>query len=598
MKFIKTLISKYFSHFTYFYRYLGYRIFVALLLSLLVGVLDGFGLAMFLPLLQLVSGDSTADGESMGGLAFLVDGFKSLGIPLELSSVLIIIVVFFTLKGIGQFTRMYYNLIVRLFFVKTLRYRNVEYLSNYSYKNFVNSDAGRIQNTMSGEVGKVSQGYVAYFNTIQAWVMVLVYIVLAFITNPQFALLVAIGGVLSNLVYRVIYRKTKQVSINITKGGHIFQGLLLQMVGFFKYLKATGYMKPYGKRLRSAIDYIENANRKIGFYNALLYSTREPLIILVVVIVILIQVKFLAASLGGIILSLMFFYRSLTYVLTLQTNWNNFLNVSGSLKNMTEFMEELKEGKEKFGKEKFTEFNTEIKLKNVSMDYGLVRVIDHISLQIPKNTTLALVGESGSGKTTVVNLLTGLIPPSDGDLYLDSKNYQNIDIRSFQQKIGYITQDPVIFSDSVFNNVTRWAEKNPQNIDKFWKALEKAAVADFVRQLPDQEESDLGNNGIQMSGGQKQRMSIARELYKDAEILVMDEATSALDSETERIIQENIDSLHGELTIIIVAHRLSTIRNVDKIVLLNQGKMVATGTFEELIKKSPEFKRMTELQEF
>ena len=596
MELLKSLIKKYLSHFSYFYQYLRYRIFIALILSLIVGLLDGFGLAMFLPLLKMVSGEAEPSGEELGGLSFLIDAYDKIGVPLNLSSVLITIVLFFSLKGIGQFARMYYNILVRLYFIKKIRYLNVNNLASYKYKHFVKSDAGMIQNTMTGEVGRVSQAYVAYFNTIQAWVMVLVYVSLAFVTNPQFALLVAVGGGLSNLVYRQIYKRTKQTSLKITKGGHIFQGLLIQMVGFFKYLKATGLMKRYGKKLKDAVDYIERANRKIGFYNSLLYASREPLIIIVVAVVILVQVNLLSANLSGVILSLLFFYRSLTYVLSLQTYWNNFLNVSGSLINMNEFIAEFGKGRESFGATKFKGFGESIDLEGVDMSYDKQKVLQDISLRIQKNQTVAFVGESGSGKTTLVNIISGLLPVDDGKISIDGLDYSELDIRSFQSKIGYITQDPVIFSDSVFNNVTLWADKTEENVSRFWKVLEQAAVKEFVEELELAEDSQLGNNGIQMSGGQKQRVSIARELYKQTEILVMDEATSALDTETEKVIQENIEALHGNNTILIVAHRLSTIKNADVVVLLSKGKILDFGTYNELLQKSDVFRRMAELQ--
>src|SRR5690606_36896736 len=194
-----------------------------------------------------------------------------------------------------------------------------------------------------------------------------------------------------------------------------------------------------------------------------------------------------------------------------------------------------------------------------------------VSLNIEKNQTVAFVGESGSGKTTLVNLLAGLMHPDSGSVIVDGKNLSEIDVRSYQKHLGYITQEPVIFSDTIFNNVTFWADRNPETEKQYWAALEKASIGDFVRDLPLAEESPVGSNGILVSGGQKQRLSIARELYKEVDILIMDEATSALDSETEKTIQENIDLLKGSYTFLIVAHRLSTVKSADKIVLMRNG---------------------------
>ena len=132
---------------------------------------------------------------------------------------------------------------------------------------------------------------------------------------------------------------------------------------------------------------------------------------------------------------------------------------------------------------------------------------------------------------------------------------------------------------------------------RFWRTLEQASICDFVKRLPQREDSELGNNGIQLSGGQRQRLSIARELYEPKDILIMDEATSALDSETEKLIQENINSLKGEYTILIVAHRLSTIRDVDNIVFIDKGSIIDQGSYDYLMEHLPQFRKMVKLQE-
>ncbi len=597
MNLLKEFVKKYFKHFAYFYRYLRYRVFINMLLSIGVGVLDGFGLAMFIPLLQMVDGQSEAGAEGMGGFSFLITIFQQFGIPLTLVSVLMIIAVFFLLKGVVSFVSAYYKAYVLQFFIRKLRYQNIDALSSYAYKHFVNADSGRIQNTLSGEVGRVTTAYNTYFATLQSGVMVTVYLTFAMISNLQFAILVAIGGFLTNLLYRQIYNRTKKQSLKVTHEGHIFQGQLIQKVAFFKYLKATGFMSQFDRMIKRTIDNLVKANLKIGFYNSLLAASREPLVILVVVIVILVQVKFLGGSLSGILLSLLFFYRSLTYLVGLQNSWNGFLNVSGSLSNMQTFMEELKKGKEEQGAETFNKFTKEIVLHDVGFYYGSDPILSDINLTIDRNKTVAFVGESGSGKTTLVNLIAGLMPVDTGTISIDGIPYSRLNRESLQKRIGYITQDPVIFSDTVYNNVTLWAPKTPENVQRFWGALEKSALADFIRNQRKKEDTPLGNNGIQVSGGQKQRISIARELFKDIDILIMDEATSALDSETEKAIQENIDALKGQYTILIVAHRLSTIKNADLIVFMMGGKIHSKGKYEDLREKSGYFRKMTELQE-
>jgi ABC-type multidrug transport system fused ATPase/permease subunit len=168
---------------------------------------------------------------------------------------------------------------------------------------------------------------------------------------------------------------------------------------------------------------------------------------------------------------------------------------------------------------------------------------------------------------------------------------------SFRAKIGYISQEAVIFNDTVFNNITFWDEPTEENVKRFWEVIKLASLNGFISNQPEAEFAVLGDNGIMVSGGQKQRISIARELYKKVDILILDEATSALDSETELVIQENIENLHGTYTMIIIAHRLSTIRNADVIYLLEKGVVSASGNFGQMLESSERFKRMVSLQE-
>lgn len=276
--------------------------------------------------------------------------------------------------------------------------------------------------------------------------------------------------------------------------------------------------------------------------------------------------------------------------------------MSGSIVKFKEFIQHLKKHREKTGIQELLRFENRIEV--IDLDYSVrtednnqLQILRNINLKISKNEIVAVVGESGSGKTTLVNLLAGLLIPSKGSVLIDGKDSLKINIMSYQNRIGYITQEPVIFDDTVYNNVTNWSEYNEVNIARFWEALTKAQIDSFVKELPLALNSRLGNNGINLSGGQRQRISIARELFKDIDILFMDEATSALDSETERVIQKSIDSLKGKYTIVMIAHRLSTIKNADTVIVMDKGEIESKGTYEDLLNTSVSFSKMVELQE-
>ncbi|APU66820.1 ABC transporter ATP-binding protein [Christiangramia flava] len=594
---IKEILKNTFDSFFYFFGYLRYRMLIVFFLSLSVGVLDGFGLAMFIPLLQMFGESGEADGD-LGKLQFLPDLLTSCGIPFNVITVLMLILIFFAFKGLAKFLQTYVNVIYMQLFMRIVRVRNIHLMNTFSFSHFVTSDSGRIQNTFSGEVEKLNIAFSSYMKSFQQAILVLVYLVLALGSNFSFALMVGIGGAGTNILFKFLYKKSKSLSREITNENHTFQGLLIQHVAFFKYLKSSGLNIKFSEKLIRSIIRIEGIQRRIGFISSIMLGVREPLTIFVVVIAMILQIKFFGTNIGTVILSLLLLYRALTFLMAMQADWNRFLAVSGSLENMNNFVTELNKGKESNGLKLVEGLKTKISLKNVSFSYGDKQILNSINIDLNKNETIALVGQSGSGKTTLMNILTGLIIPEKGKLQIDGIDYKDLDLYSLRNNIGFISQESPTFSDTIFNNITFWDEPSELNKKRFLFAIKKASIFDYIMQLPDRENTFIGNNGINLSGGQKQRIAIARELYKKVDLLFMDEATSALDGETEASIQKNIEELHGEYTIVMIAHRLSTIKNADRIILLKNGQISASGSFNELMQSSPEFQNMINLQEF
>lgn len=598
MTHLKTLVKKYFSSFAYFYGYLRYRIFVVIALSIFIGLLDGLGLAMFLPLLQLADGTTEATGEGLGDLKFIVDWINASGIQLTLKVALLIMFFFFVLKAIVVYISSILKVVINRYFVSTLRIKLTNLFTRYSFKRFVTADVGRIQNNLTGEIGRVVSAYKYYSEGIQTMIMVIVYTFFVLMVDWKFTILVVLGGLLTNSFYSRIYKKTKEESKQLSRKNSVYQGLMIQYIANFKYLKATGALRMYAEKLKVAIKDVEETSKRIGILGARVSAIREPMLIGVVCIVIMIHVFVFQGSLMSVMVSLLFFYRALAQLMTFQSKYNSFLSASGALENITNFEHELKQHAEKEGTKKIKKFDDSIQLVNVDFGYDKPDgILKGINLEVHKNRSIAFVGESGSGKTTLVNLISGLLKPEGGTIVVDGIDQRELNLQSFQSRIGYIAQEAVVFNDTIFNNVTFWAKPTPENQNRFREAVRKASLDDFINELPKQENTRLGNNGINLSGGQKQRISIARELYKDIDILILDEATSALDSETEKEIQMNIDALKGSYTILIIAHRLSTIKNADEVYLMDRGEIIAHGSFEELTHRSERFKRMVELQE-
>ena len=348
--------------------------------------------------------------------------------------------------------------------------------------------------------------------------------------------------------------------------------------------------------MKAVITETEALSRKILNMNAITTSVKEPMIIIIVTIVIFVQIRFMGANLSSIILSLLLFYRSLSYLVMVQNHWQGYIENIGGMYAVSNLLDEMSEMKEQSGEVAFSSLKSGIEFKNMSFSYGDRMVLNNINISIPHKKTVAFVGESGSGKTTLANMVVGLIVPDNGALLIDGRDIRDYDLNSYRQKIGYISQESVIFSDTVYNNITFWAEKTPENIERFHAVIKSALLSEFVDSLSEKEDTKLGDNGILISGGQRQRISIARELFKENEILVFDEATSALDSETEKSIQENIEKLYGNFTLLIIAHRLSTIKQADRIFLLENGRIISSGDFDEMVEKSERFKKMVSLQ--
>jgi ATP-binding cassette subfamily B protein len=225
-----------------------------------------------------------------------------------------------------------------------------------------------------------------------------------------------------------------------------------------------------------------------------------------------------------------------------------------------------------------------ITLRGVGFRYGgpdSAPVLEDINLDIPAGKTVALVGRSGSGKTTLVKLMAGLIEPTAGSLQIDGVELRTVNYRELRRHFGFVLQENYLFDDTILGNIT-FGDPQP-DLERAVQAAQLAAVHDFISRLPLGYETRVGESGMGVSGGQRQRLVIARALYNDPPVLIFDEATSALDSESERAIQENLARVMQGRTSIVIAHRLSTIREADLIVVLESGRVAETGRHDELM---------------
>jgi len=241
-------------------------------------------------------------------------------------------------------------------------------------------------------------------------------------------------------------------------------------------------------------------------------------------------------------------------------------------------------------------FERELKFENLSFAYEEKAVLTNINLSIPKGKTIALVGPSGGGKSTMADLLPRFYDAKTGVITIDGEDIRNVRIKDLRALMGIVSQQSILFNDSVFNNIALGVE-NP-TMEKVVEAAKIANAHEFIEKLPEGYQTNIGDGGGKLSGGQKQRLSIARAVLKNPPIMILDEATSALDTESEKLVQDALFKLMQNRTSIVIAHRLSTIQSADEIVVIENGQIVERGNHANLIQQNGIYKKLTDLQAF
>tara|TARA_B100000674_G_C37900850_1_gene943669 strand:- start:823 stop:1734 length:912 start_codon:yes stop_codon:yes gene_type:complete len=245
---------------------------------------------------------------------------------------------------------------------------------------------------------------------------------------------------------------------------------------------------------------------------------------------------------------------------------------------------------------KIDSFKKSINFKNVNFKYenNNNTILEDINFEIIKGQTIAIVGKSGAGKTTLTDLLPRFYDPTDGDIFVDSLNLKDLALKDLRNLFGIVTQNVILFNDTIRNNIIQGNE-NATDAD-IEKAIKSSNLEDLIDKLDHGLDTYIGENGVKLSGGEKQRLSIARALIKNPDILILDEATASLDSESEKKVHAAIDNLIIDRTVIIIAHRLSTIVNANKILVMDNGKIINVGSHEELLISSEIYKKLYSLQ--
>lgn len=344
-------------------------------------------------------------------------------------------------------------------------------------------------------------------------------------------------------------------------------------------------------------------NYREGFtsliYNRIFISWfDEPLIFLLIVLCLFVATVLLGFSFTKITVFLAIFLQVLPKLKILNTHLVTINEYLPHLSNVLEYTKNQRQ-EDAYPPEDSASINIlkwGVRFENVSFAYSgsTFNALNEISASIEKGGTTALVGASGGGKTTFVDLFLRLHEPTRGVIYVDGVDLRDVSAHEWRSRIGVVEQDPYLFNDTVLSNIRYGNQEADER--EVRSAAETAYAHDFIKELPEGYQTIIGNRGFKLSGGQKQRLALARALVRSPEILVLDEATSALDSEFERLIQIAVQRLSGRVTILAVAHRLSTIKNADKILVLENGRIIQEGSHDSLMRKEGQYRKLVELQ--
>lgn len=339
----------------------------------------------------------------------------------------------------------------------------------------------------------------------------------------------------------------------------------------------------------------DNLSIDKDLYDSRTYRLKNMILFIVSILALMVGVHLTGPHLNATNLIACFIYS--TRILSLM---ENFSSLRSSLKEYELAVERIIEfenddiyPKDVFGKKHLSHIKGNINFDNITFSYDdsdKNKVLNRFNLNIKPKTTVALVGPSGSGKSTILNLITKSYLPENGIITIDDVDIRDLDEATFKDAISIVSQSPYIFNMSIKDNLLL---VNPDaNSDEIDRVCKQACLYDYINSLPDKYDTVIGEGGVNLSGGQKQRLAIARALLKDSPILLLDEATSALDNQTQSEIKATLDNLKNEYTIIIVAHRLSTIQNCDEIHLIEDGKVISSGKHKELLKSSETYRNL------
>lgn len=533
----------------------------------LLGIIEGVGLGLLLPLLSLIG---VGTPPNSGSPAYTIErAMRAIGIPIALIPVL---GVFFAV-GLLQIalTALQQYLVVRTGEAATLRLRE-QLFDAASRARWTVLAAGRGGHLINNIVSESNRVGIVFGNCITAFGLLAsfaVYIGMAAWLSWKFTLMTAAVGVLSLIGLRRLYASSRRFGEYTSAATNRMQEVLNEHISAAKLIRAFGADRwsrgVFGKIAAEVSHYI----RRNQTNTILVKGSVEPFGLLVLVFVVYLSVAVIRLPIADLMLLLLIFYRITPRLVSLQEMLQRIHGVLPNYESVSRTLAMLEASSERRGGQPFSTLRHGIELKNVSVGHGERVVLRNVDLTIPAFTTVALVGASGGGKTTLLDVLSGVLQPHEGQVLVDGVPLDEIELASYRSRIAVVAQEPTLFHDTIAANL-RFAKLDATD-EELWSALAAAHADAFVRATANGLQTMAGDQGLRMSGGQRQRIALARALLRKPDVLLLDEPSSALDAETESFIRETFKSLRGRMTIVLVSHRLSLAEDADMTYHVNEG---------------------------
>jgi ATP-binding cassette subfamily B protein/subfamily B ATP-binding cassette protein MsbA len=430
--------------------------------------------------------------------------------------------------------------------------------------------------------------------------MAITYLVVLLTLSPWLLVAALIMGGILALVQQQILPRLRSYSFLGTELGRELSSRITENIQGLRLLHTSGQLDQADRDVLSRSIAIEANSRAASRVGSITGPVTIFLPILMIAAIAGLSLVLFGNRNSGVLPSLV------TFVLALQRLNGSFGNISGALGSLNanaaplDLLNKLLEPSDKEFRSRggipFQELRQGIALRNVTLQYApdLPPALSGIDLDLPRGSTVALVGSSGAGKSSIADLLCGLYNTTQGEILIDNTPLDQIDLISWQQRLGVVSQDTFLFNASIADNISFGSAHASR--DQILAAAQKAQAAAFISDLPDGFETLIGERGYRLSGGQRQRLSLARAILRDPELLILDEATSALDTQSERLVQQAIDQFERQHTVLVIAHRLSTIVKADMICVLDKGHIVERGNHQQLLNQQGIYARLWQQQ--